>query len=75
MKVILVFSHEHNTFDKSKLLINANPDIVRDSPKKVMDLIVHVMEKMGKIMEVEEVELLKVELVLEHALEEQELKV
>ncbi len=38
-KVILVFSHEHNTFDKRKLLINANPDIVRDSPKKVMDFI------------------------------------
>ena len=37
MKVILVFSHEHNTFDKRKLLVNANPDVVRDSPKKVMD--------------------------------------
>jgi hypothetical protein len=39
MKVILVFSHEHNTFDKRKLLINANPDVVHDSPKKVMDFI------------------------------------
>ena len=39
MKVILVFSHEHNTFDKRKLLVNANPDVVRDSPKKVMDFI------------------------------------
>ena len=39
LKVILVFSHEHNTFDKRKLLVNANPDIVRDSPKKVMDFI------------------------------------
>lgn len=39
MKVILVFSHEHNTFDKRKLLINANPNVVRDSPKKVMDFI------------------------------------
>ena len=39
MKVILVFSHEHNTFDKRKLLVNANPEIVRDSPKKVMDFI------------------------------------
>jgi len=38
-KVILVFSHEHNTFDKRKLLVNANPDVVRDSPKKVMDFI------------------------------------
>jgi len=39
MKVILVFSHEHNTFDKRKLLVNANPDVVHDSPKKVMDFI------------------------------------
>jgi regulator of replication initiation timing len=39
MKVILVFSHEHNTFDKRKLLVNANSDVVRDSPKKVMDFI------------------------------------
>ena len=39
MKVILVFSHEHNTFDKRKLLVNANPAVVRDSPKKVMDFI------------------------------------
>jgi glycosyltransferase involved in cell wall biosynthesis len=39
MKVILVFSHEHNTFDKRKLLANANPDVVRDSPKKVMDFV------------------------------------
>jgi hypothetical protein len=39
MKVILVFSHEHNTFDKRKLLVNANPDVVRDTPKKVMDFI------------------------------------
>jgi hypothetical protein len=39
MKVILVFSHEHNTFDKRKLLVNANPQVVRDTPKKVMDFI------------------------------------
>ena len=38
-KVILVFSHEHNTFDKRKLLVGANPDVVRDSPKKVIDFI------------------------------------
>ena len=35
MKVILVFSHEHNTFDKRKLLVNANPDLVRDSPSNL----------------------------------------
>ena len=39
MKVILVFSHEHNTFDKRKLLVNANPEVVKDTPKKVMDFI------------------------------------
>lgn len=39
MKVILVFSHEHNTFDKRKLLVNANPQVVKDSPKRVMDFI------------------------------------
>lgn len=39
MKVILVFSHEHNTFDKRKLLVDANPQVVRDTPKKVMDFI------------------------------------
>jgi hypothetical protein len=39
MKVILVFSHEHNTFDKRKLLVNANPQVVRDTPKRVMDFI------------------------------------
>ena len=39
MKVILVFSHEHNTFDKRKLLVNANPNVVKDSPKRVNDFI------------------------------------
>jgi hypothetical protein len=39
MKVILVFSHEHNTFDKRKLLVNANPQVVKDTPKRVMDFI------------------------------------
>lgn len=35
MKVILVFSHEHNTFDKRKLLENPHPDFVRESDKTV----------------------------------------
>jgi hypothetical protein len=30
LKTILVFSHEHNTFDKRKLLINPNSNVVRD---------------------------------------------
>jgi hypothetical protein len=32
-KVILVFSHNHNTFDKRKLLVNANPAFVKPTNK------------------------------------------
>jgi len=39
LKSILVFSHEHNTFDKRKLLENANPQFVKESPKTVDDFI------------------------------------
>ena len=35
MKAILVFSHEHNTFDKRKMLDNPHPDYFRESPKTV----------------------------------------
>jgi hypothetical protein len=35
MKTILVFSHEHNTFDKRKLLENPHPNFVKESPKTV----------------------------------------
>jgi glycosyltransferase involved in cell wall biosynthesis len=38
-KVILVFSHEHNTFDKRKLLENANPVYVRETVKNMDDFI------------------------------------
>ena len=31
MKAILVFSHEHNTFDKRKLLENPHPNFVKES--------------------------------------------
>ena len=34
-KTILVFSHEHNTFDKKKLLENINPTVVKESNKTV----------------------------------------
>jgi hypothetical protein len=53
MKVILVFSHEHNTFDKRKLLTNANPDLVRDSPKKVMDFIKDAAQRRFYMVELE----------------------
>lgn len=35
MKTILVFSHEHNTFDKRKLLENPHPDYFKESNKTV----------------------------------------
>ena len=38
-KVILVFSHEHNTFDKRKLLENPHPQFVKQSDKKVSDFV------------------------------------
>ena len=39
MKTILVFSHEHNTFDKRKLLANINPSVCKESAKTVDDFI------------------------------------
>ena len=39
MKSILVFSHEHNTFDKRKLLENPNPQYMKESTKTVNDFI------------------------------------
>ena len=39
MKTILVVSHEHNTFDKRKLLDNIDGKIVREDPKKMEDFI------------------------------------
>jgi len=38
-KVILVFSHIHNTFDKKKLLENPHPDYVKQTDKTVDDFI------------------------------------
>ena len=38
-KVILVFSHNHNTFDKRKLLVNANPAFVKQTTKTLNDFI------------------------------------
>lgn len=35
LKTILVFSHEHNTFDKRKLLDNPHPKFVKESDKTV----------------------------------------
>lgn len=38
-KTILVFSHEHNTFDKKKLLENRHPNYIRDTDKKVEEFV------------------------------------
>jgi len=38
-KVILVFSHNHNTFDKKKLLVNANPAFVKPTNKTLDNFI------------------------------------
>jgi len=35
LKTILVFSHEHNTFNKRKLLENPNPQYVKESEKTI----------------------------------------
>lgn len=35
LKTILVFSHEHNTFDKRKMLNNPHPDYLKESSKTV----------------------------------------
>ncbi len=39
MKTILVFSHEQNTFDKRKLLVNPHPQFCKPSTKTVADFI------------------------------------
>jgi hypothetical protein len=39
LKTILVFSHEHNTFDKRKMLDNPHPDYLKDSDKTVESFI------------------------------------
>ena len=39
LKTILVFSHEHNTFDKRKLLLNPNPAVTKDITLTVDDII------------------------------------
>ena len=39
MKAILVFSHEHNTFDKKKLLVNPHPQFLKESTKTVENFI------------------------------------
>ena len=44
MKTILVFSHEHNTFDKRELLKNPESPVMKDSTKTVDDFIKNEFE-------------------------------
>ena len=39
MKTILVFSHNHNTFDKKKLLDNPNPQFCKHTKLKVSTIV------------------------------------
>tara|TARA_A100001015_G_scaffold250508_1_gene288977 strand:+ start:652 stop:1812 length:1161 start_codon:yes stop_codon:yes gene_type:complete len=39
IKTILVFSHNHNTFDKKKLLINPNPKVTIETKLRVSDFV------------------------------------
>ena len=45
LKTILVFSHEHNTYDKRKMFNNANPKFFKESPKTVDTFIKYDDEK------------------------------
>jgi glycosyltransferase involved in cell wall biosynthesis len=45
LKTILVFSHEHNTFDKRKMLDNPHPDYLKESPKTIETFIRKPFEK------------------------------
>mgnify|MGYP000075830547 CR=1 FL=1 len=53
LKTILVFSHDHNTFDKRKLLDNPHPQFVKESDKTV-DMF--VKEEEAKHFYMEEIE-------------------
>jgi glycosyltransferase involved in cell wall biosynthesis len=56
MKTILVFSHNHNTFDKKKLLENPHPDYFKESNKKVKDFIRKPEESVIKKFFLEDIE-------------------
>ena len=45
MKTILVFSHEHNTFDKKNMLNNKHSQYFKESPRTVKDFIKNKSEK------------------------------
>jgi len=56
LKTILVFSHEHNTFDKRKMLDNPHPDYLKESAKTVDMFIKFKNERRVKNFFMEEVD-------------------
>jgi hypothetical protein len=56
LKSILVFSHEHNTFDKRKMLDAPHPDYMKESPKTVETFIRHSKEAPIKKFFMEEID-------------------
>lgn len=56
MKTILVFSHNHNTFDKKKLLENPHPNYFKESTKTITDFIRKPVEANIKKFFVEDIE-------------------
>jgi len=56
LKTILVFSHEHNTFDKRKMLDNPHPDYLKESTKTVESFIRTKAEKRVKTFFMDEVD-------------------
>ena len=56
MKTILCFSHEHNTFDKRRLLESGYNEFMKESPKKVEDFIKKDSESKIKKFFVEEID-------------------
>ena len=56
LKSILVFSHEHNTFDKRKMLDNPHPDYLKESSKTVDMFIKFKNERRVKTFFMEEVD-------------------
>jgi len=45
MKTILVFSHNHNTFDKKIMLNNEHPEFFKESPRRIKEFIKNKEEK------------------------------
>jgi hypothetical protein len=58
MKTILVFSHDHNTFDKKRMLENPHPDYFKESSKVVDDFIAKPTEQHIKRFFMEEIDVL-----------------